>query len=151
MNKAFVREPELDGRAYCPRCGALGTPVSTGPLDTHVKLAPRSKIQGAAWFCSFAQCDLIYFNLFEATVLVDELKTPVYPHDLDAPICACFGFTYEDIERDVEDGAPTRIRELLANSQSSDARCPAVALDGQCCMREVQRLYMKLQSEKKRP
>ena len=27
MNKAFVREPDFDGRAFCPRCGALGLPV----------------------------------------------------------------------------------------------------------------------------
>ena len=27
MNKAFVREPDDDGRAYCPRCNSLGAPV----------------------------------------------------------------------------------------------------------------------------
>ncbi len=37
MNKAFVREPESDGRAYCPRCGALGTPVNKVTLDRYVR------------------------------------------------------------------------------------------------------------------
>ena len=26
MNKAFVREADSDGRAYCPRCGARAWP-----------------------------------------------------------------------------------------------------------------------------
>jgi hypothetical protein len=97
----------------------------------------------SAWFCSFAQCEVAYFDLFESAVAVDELEHSVYPKDPDAPICACFGFVMEDLEADVHEGAPTRIRELLAKSKSRDANCGALAADGQCCMREVQRLYMK--------
>ncbi len=43
MNKAFVREPESDGRAYCPRCGALGLPVGAGPLDKYIRSAVTRK------------------------------------------------------------------------------------------------------------
>jgi hypothetical protein len=146
MNKAFVREPEFDGRAYCPRCGTQGLPVGSGPLDTHIRAESRAKMQDAAWYCSYGRCDVVYFNQFETVVSTDELKAPVYPLDLDAPICACFGLVYDDIEADVREGHPTRIRELLAKSQSPAARCQTLALDGQCCMREVQRLYMKLRS-----
>src|SRR5688500_16963770 len=63
--KAFVKEPEMDGRAYCPRCGTLGIAVSAGPLDTHIQLASRAKMHDAAWFCSFPQCEVAYFNVFE--------------------------------------------------------------------------------------
>jgi hypothetical protein len=90
-----------------------------------------------------------YFNAMEQTVLVSELKAPVYPRDIDAPICACFGFGYDDVEADVRDGQPTRIRQLLARSQSSEAQCRTLAVDGLCCMREVQRLFMKLTSERR--
>ena len=83
------------------------------------------------------------FDLFERCVGIDDLQTPVYPKDATAPICACFGFTLEDIEADVRQGTPVRIRELLAKSKSSDARCETRAADGRCCMREVQRLYMR--------
>jgi hypothetical protein len=87
-----------------------------------------------------------YFNLFEAVVTADELKAPVYPLDLDAPMCACFGLTYDDVEADVQDGTPVRIRELLAKSKSPEARCEAIAADGRCCMGAVQELYMRLRS-----
>jgi hypothetical protein len=144
VNKAFVREPDFDGKAYCPRCGALGVAVGTGPLDTHVQPKSRTKLQDAAWYCSFARCDVAYFNLFETVVMIDELAAAPYPHDLDAPLCACFGLTYDDVEADVREGQPTRIRQLLAKSQSAEARCEVLAVDGQCCMREVQKLFMQL-------
>ena len=95
------------------------------------------------WFCGFAHCEIGYFDQFDGTVVVDELQSSVYPKDPAASICACFGFTLEDIEADVEQETPIRIRELLAKSKSSSARCQTLAADGRCCMREVQRLYMK--------
>ena len=147
MNKAFVKEPEFDGRAYCPRCGTLGSPVEHGPLDTHIRPESRNKLGDSGWFCSYPHCDVAYFNLFEAIVTNDELKAPVYPHDFDAPICACFGLTYDDVEADVREGTPTRIRELLAKSKSPEARCEAIAADGRCCMGAVQELYMRLRSD----
>ena len=147
MNKAFVREPEFDGRAFCPHCGALGVPVFAPTLDTHIQEDARTRLGDSAWFCSFARCEVGYFDLFETVVAVDQLTGPVHPKDPDAPLCACFGFTSEDVEADAGDTAPRRIRELLKKSQSEDARCQARAADGQCCLREVQRLYMKMRGE----
>lgn len=146
MNKAFVREPEDDGREYCPRCKSLGIEVATGPLDSHVTPAARGKLRSEAWFCNFPQCDVAYFNQFEAVVTVDELQAPVYPKDANAPLCACFGFTYDDVVADVDEGTPTRIRALLAKSKSPEANCATLAADGRCCMAAVQELYMKLRA-----
>jgi hypothetical protein len=146
MNKAFVREPDDDGRAYCPRCSTLGIPVEAGPLDTHVRPESRAKMHDAAWFCSFPRCDVAYFNQFDAVVTTDELRAPIYPKDLDAPLCACFGFTYDDVAADAQNSQPTRIRQLLAKSKSADARCHTFAPDGRCCMSAVQELYMRLRA-----
>lgn len=147
MNKAFVREPEFNGRVYCPQCGSLGSPVARETLDHHVQVQSRSHLGDTAWFCDLAQCDVGYFDLFERVVAVGELQSAVYPKDADAPICACFGFTLDDIEDDVDAGSPTRIRELLARSQTPDAHCQTLAADGRCCMREVQRLYTRRTAE----
>ncbi|MEZ6063278.1 MAG: hypothetical protein R3C19_23265 [Planctomycetaceae bacterium] len=147
MNKAFVREPEPDGRAFCPRCGSLGTPVSKPTLDGHISAVSRQQLGDTAWFCAFPTCDVAYFDLFERLASVDDLQSAVYPKSPSAPICACFGFTLDDIEADVLDGTPRRIRELLAKSASDEARCETLAADGECCMKEVQRLYMKRRAE----
>jgi hypothetical protein len=147
MNKAFVREPEDDGRAYCPRCRSLGLAVEAGPLDTHIRPEFRSKLREAAWFCNFPRCDVAYFNDFDVVVTIDELNAPVYPKDAHAPLCACFGFSYDDVLADVDDSTPTRIRALLAKSKSPEARCRTVAADGRCCMTAVQELYFKLKAQ----
>lgn len=146
MNKAFIREAEFDGRAHCPRCGTLGAPVEHGPLDRYIRPESRSKLGDFGWFCGYAHCDVAYFNLFDAVVLTDELQSPVYPKDLDAPICACFGLGYDDVEADVSDETPRRIRELLAKSKTAEARCAVAAADGRPCIAAVQELYMKLRS-----
>ncbi|MFO0913899.1 MAG: hypothetical protein U0795_13150 [Pirellulales bacterium] len=143
MNKAFLREPDLDGATYCPRCGSLGTPVGTATMDAHCRPESRSRLQETAWFCPYQRCDVAYFNQLETVITVAELQQPIYPKDLDAPLCRCFGFTLDDLEADLQEGTPTRIRALLAKTQSPDARCLTASPDGQCCLREIQRLYMK--------
>lgn len=148
MNKAFVREPDADARVTCPRCGSVGDTVGNGPVDIYVPPERREQMRNAAWYCSNTACDVVYYNMFEQIVRASELLAPVYPYDPDAPVCACFGFTLKDVEADADEPQPLRIRALLARSQSPEARCPAVAVDGRCCMREVQRLYMKLRSSR---
>lgn len=143
MNKAFVREPEFDGKAYCPKCGSLGTPVNKMTLDHHLLESSRQHMGDLAWFCNFTRCEVAYFDLFERYVMIDVLRSTVYPKDSTAPICACFDFTIDDVEADVQQGTPSRIRELLAKSKSQHAQCERLAADGRSCMPEVQRLYMR--------
>ncbi len=143
MNKAFVREPEPDGRAFCPQCGTLGVTVGKATLDHHIHAESRSKLGAGGWFCGFARCEVAYFDLFERVVLVSELLHPIYPKDTNAPICPCFGFTLEDIDSAIQQRSPASIRELLRKSKSKEANCGNLSPDGQCCMQEVQRLYIR--------
>ena len=59
-----------------------------------------------AWFCETARCDVAYFDQFERFVPVGQLQASVYPKDAAAPICACFGFTADDIEADCASRSP---------------------------------------------
>jgi hypothetical protein len=147
MNKAFVREPDDDGRAYCPRCGSLGISVESGPLDTHIRPESRSKMRDSAWFCNYPRCEAAYFNQFDAVVQTDELNAPIFSKGASAPICACFAFTYDDVVADVDDGTPARTRALLAKAKSPEARCHTLAPDGRSCISAVQELYMKLRAQ----
>ena len=143
MNKAFVREPEADGRAYCPLCGALGVAVGKATLDHQIQSDSRAKLGASAWFCGFANCEIAYFDLFERVVLVCELQHSIYPKDANAPICPCFGLTLEDVDTTIRLRSPGPIRELLAKSKSKEANCGILSPDGKCCMQEVQRLYIR--------
>jgi hypothetical protein len=146
MNKAFVREPEQDERVLCPSCKAAGSPVMGGPLDRFIRPDSREKLLHDAWFCPTPTCDVAYFGLSGTAVATTELSRPAYPKDPNAPICACFGYDYDDAAADVAEGRPTRTRELLAKAKSPAADCVNLAADGQSCVSAVQSLYLKLKA-----
>ena len=143
MNKAFVREPDETSAAHCPGCGSLGVAVGTETLRAHLDADALRSLADAAFYCPFAKCEVGYFDQFEQTVAADRIRQPAYPKDPNAPMCNCFGFTVGDIEADIREGSPRRVRELLARSKSAEAHCLTASPDGRCCMAGVQRHYMR--------
>jgi len=147
MNKAFVRDPDDTGELACPRCGTLGVAVGRETLEAHLVPDARRQLAESAFFCSSPLCPVAYFDQFGRTAQVELLERPVFPKSPDAPMCGCFGFTRDDVERDVREGVVTRCRELVAKSKGPDARCAILSPNGQCCVPDVQRYYMKLRQD----
>jgi Zinc binding domain len=143
MNKAFVREPDTS-EVHCPRCGAEGVGVLRAAFEAHVAAEVRRPLAASVYFCATPSCPVAYFDAFEATVAVGDLVKPVYPKDAAAPLCSCFGLRMEDVEDDVAEGTPRRIRELLAKSKTPAARCDELSPTGRSCMPDVQKCYFKL-------
>jgi hypothetical protein len=147
MNKAFVREPDDTGIAHCPRCQSLGIAVQEATLAAQLKPAALEELASTAWFCPFASCSVAYFDIFERVATVDDLMRPVFPKDPAAPICPCFQFTTDEIDRDLAEGTVERTRALVAKSKCEDARCATASPSGRSCAAEVQRYYMKRRGE----
>ena len=143
MNKAFVREPDSTVER-CPRCGSPGQPVTRPTLDAMLTAEARPQISDTACFCPFPQCEVAYFDAFERFITVTSLVRPVYPKSQDAPICACFGFTRDDVDQDVAEGGVARCRALIEKSRSLEAHCSTAAANGQSCAPDVQRYYFKI-------
>lgn len=143
MNKAFVREPD-SSEVYCPTCAAPGEAALRVAFEAHAPAEARRALAASTYFCPTPSCPVAYFDAFEAVVPVAALAGPVWPKDPAAPLCSCFGLTLEDVEADVADGTPHRIRALLAKSKSPAARCEELSPTGRCCLPEVQRSYFKL-------
>lgn len=143
MNKAFVREPDADD-ALCPRCNSIGDSVLAAALATFTSAEQRGHLGDRVFFCPAASCPVAYFDAMESTIEAATLSRPVFPKDQTAPLCGCFGLSLEDIEDDIAEGTPRRIRELLAQSKSPAARCASASPTGRCCLPEVQRVYFKL-------
>jgi hypothetical protein len=89
-----------------------------------------------------------YFDGLERFVLVKDLEKPVYPKDPNAPLCACFGLTRNDVELDVAEGGVARVRAVIEKSKSPDARCSHLAANGQSCAAYVQKYYLQCKNEK---
>ncbi len=143
MNKAFVREPDSTD-VLCPRCGAAGIEALGSAVISHVPADARRALAASAYFCPTPTCCVAYFDAFEAQVPVTALSQAIYPKDPEAPLCACFGLTREDVAADVAEGTPRRIRELLARSKSPAARCETASPTGRTCLPDVQRYYFRL-------
>ena len=143
MNKAFVREPETT-EVLCPRCGAAGIDSLRAAFETHVPADARRPLAASTYFCPTPTCPVAYFDAFEAVVTVEALTASVYPKDPAAPLCPCFGLTMDDVEADVAEGTPTRIRALLAKSKTAEARCDELSPTGRSCIPDVQKCYFKL-------
>lgn len=116
-------------------------------LDRYIQPESRPKLGDSAWYCPYPHCEAAYFNLFDVVVTTEELTRSIYPKDLDAPICACFGFVYDDVAADVEGGEPRRTRELVAKTKTPAAKCQSLAADGRSCVAAVQELYMRLRGQ----
>jgi hypothetical protein len=148
MNKAFVREPDQTAE-YCPRCGTQGEPVGRATLEAHLAPEQLGRVAQMANFCPNPRCEVAYFDGFERAVPAADLNEPVYPKDPNAPICACFGFTRDEIERDMDEGVATRTRALLEKAKGAESRCLRAAANGRPCVAYVQKYYMKcLQARK---
>jgi hypothetical protein len=90
-----------------------------------------------------------YFDSFERFVLATDLSRFVYPKDPNAPVCACFGLTRQDIEQDVEEGSVTRTRAAVEKAKSPAARCAQMAANGRPCVAYVQKYYMECRNRRR--
>lgn len=146
MNKAFVKEQDsTEGR--CPRCGSPGTVVFRETLTAHLAPELLEHLTDSAFFCAQPRCRVVYFDLFDRVVEESAVKTPVYPKNPTAPLCACFGLTCEDVELDISEGVVTRTRGCVEKAKSPAARCAIASPSGQSCIAEVQRYYMQHRTE----
>jgi hypothetical protein len=91
---------------------------------------------------------VVYFDAFERVLLTRDLGRPIYPKDPEAPICACFGLTREEIEADVQEGVTTRVKALLEKARSPAARCTQMAANGRGCTAYVQKYYLNAAQRK---
>jgi hypothetical protein len=144
MNKAFTKEDDGQDAGYCPSCGQFGVPVGEPTIQAHVPPEHRRRLGKTVYWCDHPDCPVAYFDNFDARVDVPMLDRKVYPKAPDAPLCPCFALTYDDIAADVEEGVPTRIRELYRRSQTGEAHCITAAPGGRCCLPAVQKLYFQL-------
>jgi len=143
MNKAFVKEQDTDA-SHCPQCKSLGKPVGPATLAALLKPEASKTLAVPALFCPFENCRVAYFDAFDRVVTTDMLVRPIYPKDLTAPICPCFGLAIDDIQADIDEGVLTRTREAAQKSKSPEARCSVMSPTGQSCLTEIQRCYRRM-------
>lgn len=143
MNKAFCKEPDSSVPPQCPGCGSAGVQVAAETLAAHADAAAAEMLGEPAYFCPGDSCPVAYFDFLERTIAVAAAHGLFWPKDPNGPLCACHGLTIEDVDRDLADGVPTRVREVVRLAGEPGAACPTRSADGRSCVARVQRAYMR--------
>jgi len=117
--------------------------VPESALAGYLASEVRQRLGSNVYFCETPTCEAAYFDVVEDFAKVSELLQPCYPKDPDAPLCACFGLTSADIDLDLAEGTPRRVREVVAKSKTDAAQCSRRAASGHSCVGEVQKYYLR--------
>ena len=145
MNKAFIKEDD-DREPRCPAPEGCGGPGKIVPKATATAQVPDELLGTFSkdiLYCANPGCPTAYFDPWGASIPVTALASVTYPKVSTAPVCACFGLVAEDVIEDAERKDPSRIRDLIANAEGPDAACAVKTPDGQCCVPEVRKLFMR--------
>ena len=147
MNKAFCKEPDDTQPPRCPRCGNEGARVEPATLAAHVTAAASERLGEPAYFCGTDTCDVAYFDLLERSIPVASAHGLFWPKDPHGALCACHGLTVDDVDADLADGVPTRVRAVVQQAARPDAACASRSADGRPCVARVQKHYLRRRSE----
>jgi len=143
MNKAFCKEPDSSLPPRCPRCGVDGLQVGPETLRAHLDAAAVESLAEPAYWCPGDSCDVAYFDLLERTVAAADAHGLYWPKDAHGPLCCCHGLTVEDVDADLAEAAPTRVRAVVQKAALPEAACAIRSPDGRSCVARVQRSYMR--------
>ena len=143
MNKAFCKEPDSTAPPRCPACGTEGTQVAVETLAAHVDPAAAEALAAPAYFCPGDTCSVAYFDLLERTISTAAARGLFWPKDPTGTLCGCHGLTVDDVDRDLAEGVPTRVREVVRRAGEPGAACGVKSADGRSCVARVQRYYMR--------
>ena len=86
---------------------------------------------GPYYFCSSADCDLVYFNLQKTRIGRDQVRQPVGQKQTGNArlLCYCFGATLDDWLQN------PGVREFLsAQTQAGACACETRNPSGRCCL-----------------
>jgi len=143
MNKAFCKEPDSSLPPRCPRCESDGVPVAAETLAAHLQPIAAETLSEPTYWCATDTCPVAYFDLLERTVAVGEASGVYWPKDPDGPLCCCHGLSVDDVDTDIAEGAPTRVRTVVQKAGQPGAACAIKSPDGRSCVARVQRYYMR--------
>lgn len=147
MNKAFCREPDDTRPPRCPRCGVEGARVEPATLAAHVDAAVAESLGEPAYFCGTDACEVAYFDLLERWIAVTSARGLPWPKDPAGSLCACHGLTADDVDADIAEGTPRRVRDVVRRAGLPDAACATRSADGRSCVARVQKFYMRRRAE----
>lgn len=139
---------EANEKFSCPKCNKFGKPVQTITLksllipDALVRFNPNTSYQ----FCGNSQCDVVYFSKDEEIFTTADIKVMVYQKttDKNCPVCYCFGWTRDKIERELlKTDSSSIIQTISGHMKAGRCGCDVNNPQGSCCLGNVKQTMSK--------
>lgn len=131
----------------CTATGASGRRVSETTLTHQLREEVLPRAAGREWyFCPDPDCDVVYFTADGETLSKDALTVRVGLKESGPPrpICYCFGYDFEDVEREAATAEESAITAAITEKcrQGLD-RCEETNPQGSCCLGNVRRAFQE--------
>ena len=147
MNKAFCKEPDAAEPARCPDCGHEGLPVAVETVRRHAESGRVESLGEPVYFCPTETCGIAYFDLLERSIAAVAAHDLFWPKDPAGPLCSCHGLSLDDVDADIAEGVPTRLREVVRKAGEPGATCAVRAADGRPCVARLQKYFLRRRAE----
>jgi hypothetical protein len=127
----------------CTATSAPGRRVSETTLTHLLREEVLPRAAGREWyFCPDPDCDVVYFTADGETLSREVLKVRVGLKESGPPrpICYCFGYDFEDVQREAAGSEESAIAaEITEKCRHGLDRCEETNPQGACCLGNVHR------------
>ncbi|KAF0821441.1 (2Fe-2S)-binding protein [Cytobacillus firmus] len=144
-----VTEVKIDG--VCPTCKNKAKGVKLITLKSLLKPIALETLNANVnhYFCSSKECDVVYFDADNQKYLTSDIKVVVHQKDdyVTTPICYCFDWTKEKIEKHVkQELSPNPIEHIRENIKENRCGCEVNNPQGSCCLGNVTKYIKSIKS-----
>lgn len=131
------------GDARCPRCGAVGRVVADETIQAILKPGRADGLLAVERrFCGTPGCEVLYYGADGRLVEKDAASVRVGVKETEdpVPLCYCFGFSRDDVRRQVAERGESDIpARIAAEIRAGRCACEVKNPSGVCCLGEVNR------------
>lgn len=125
----------------CLACGVKGQPLQVLTVKNLVRGHTRVSPAASYLFCRSPECDVVYFSTDIVFRKADvKVRVGLKEKEGSVPLCYCFDYTREDVERDLKKYGRTEIPERIkAEISAGLCACEVKNPSGRCCLGDVTR------------
>lgn len=131
----------LSKRIGCPICGEFGKRVELFTVRSLVKEDFIAAIREEDYFfCADPDCEVVYYSFSKDAIRKYQIKTRVGLKEKEAPrpVCYCFGYTIEDIHREIRETGKSTVEKDISDKISFGlCHCEDTNPEGRCCLGRV--------------
>lgn len=133
----------------CPLCGSKGKSVSTLTVKSLARNHAKVPATAAFSFCRNPDCAAVYFsNEMVLTKRDVKVRVGIKEREDPIPLCYCFGYTRQDVRRDLQARGQTEIpARIKAEVQGGFCACEVKNPAGTCCLGDITRAVQEIRAE----